>query len=110
MTDQDDDGRFEGDDPSTMVVGTDDARHADLIASARNAKPPTIGSAPVVTPAPPTTPSAVVRPDVRVPARSVRGSLDGPVDDSLRPKFPLGLVVLVLLAIVGVGIAVFALR
>jgi len=110
VTDEDDDGRFEGDDPSTMVVGTDDARHADLIASARAAKPPTTGSAPAVTPAPPATPSAVARSDVRVPARSVTGTLEVPGDDSVRPTFPLVLVVLVVLAIVGIGIAVFALR
>jgi hypothetical protein len=45
---------------------------------------------------------------VKVPERSVSGVVEVPVDVSLRPKFPLALV-LALLAIVGLAVAGFAL-
>lgn len=106
--DEEDEGRFEGDDPSTMVVGSDDARHAELIASARKAahtSTPPAESAPASAPA--SKSIAVIRTEVIVPERSVSGSIEGTSGSSR--KFPLALV-LALLAIVGLAVAGWALR
>lgn len=105
--DDEDEGRFTDADPSTMVVGSDDTRHAELIAEARKAAlTPKPKSESALASAPASKPISVIPAEGRVPERSVSGTVEGTISGASRPKFPL---VLALLVIVGVVVAAFAL-
>jgi hypothetical protein len=128
MTDEIDDGTFEDDDPSTMVVSSDDARHKQLLASplkpvASKPEPsaPASAAAAAASPAPaapkpraasPVRADPTPKPAVRTLSGTIKANDGGSVRPnfpSVRPKFPLVLV-LVLLAAIAVAVARFALH
>ncbi len=100
MPDEEDDGHFGNDEPSTMVVGRDDVRHAELITAARGHQPEPAASTPVAKP------SLREDSEVKVPGRSIAGTVDA-ADLRARPKFSLGLVVALFVAIAIVGFALY---
>ncbi len=101
-------GHFGNDEPSTMVVGRDDTRHAELLTAARAQrampKPEPAGSTPVAKP------SLHEESGAKVPGRSIAGTVAGTVDAAeppARSRFPLALVLALVVALAIVALALY---
>jgi hypothetical protein len=113
MPDDEDDGRFTDDDPSTMVVGNDDARYAEMLAATLKARAPapTASPAPVTArpPAAKVTPADPAPPVSRVAQVSSAGVIDVPAAKPSGHRTRTALV-LGVVAIAAAAVARFALH